>query len=93
MKRYFEKFGKHLKDCRKAAGLSQIEVARALRCRSTIHLNMGARDCLAPVRVLYKIAKLYSVAVEDLYDLLMQDSLKRTRLQLEDEIRKLAKAN
>jgi transcriptional regulator with XRE-family HTH domain len=85
--RYFEKFGHLLKKTRTAAGISQTEVARALRYDQQFISNWERGIAAPPVRVLHKIAKLYEVRVESLYELLMEDSLRRTRLQLEEQIR------
>ena len=89
--RYFERFGGYLKKSRVAATLSQATVASALRYDQQFISSWERGLSAPPVRVLRKIAGHYGVPLEELYDLLIEDSIRRTRMQLEDEIRKATK--
>jgi transcriptional regulator with XRE-family HTH domain len=90
-KRYFEKFGRHLKKARVAAKISQAAVARVLRYDQQFVSNWECGISTPPIRIMQRIARLYHCSVDELYELLMEDSLLRTRLQLEDEIRRFAR--
>jgi transcriptional regulator with XRE-family HTH domain len=89
--RYFETFGNFLREARLAAELSQAAVAQAFRFDQQLISNWERGLSAPPVRTLKKFAKLYGISVEDLYERLMEDSLRRTRLRLEAEIRRVAK--
>lgn len=89
--RYFAKFGQVLKEARVAAHLSQTTAASALNYDQQLLSHWERGLSAPPVRILRKIAKLYDIQVDDLYALLMEDSLRRTRLRLEEQIRKSAR--
>lgn len=87
-KHYFERFGAYLKEARAAAGLSQSEVAGSFQYDQQLISNWERGVSAPPVRLLRKLAKLYNVPVDDLYQMLLDDAVLRTRLRLESEFRK-----
>lgn len=79
-KRYFSDLGAHIARLRKERGMTQAELARAIGVsqQSQFAYELGERR--VSVLILAKIAKIFTVAVEDLIGLSKPERVRKGRL-------------
>lgn len=85
----FGRLGGFLRDSRIAAGLSQTEVARALKFKQQFISNWERGIASPPLRTLKVIAHLYRVPLSVIQKHLLEDSIERVRSDLKEEFRKV----
>ena len=67
---------KFLKEARIKSSLTQAEVANALRYKSVQFVSNWERGLRTPPgKTLVKLAKMYRISIEDLYDLLLEEKI------------------
>jgi len=72
-----------LKDSRVRCGLSQGDVAKQLGYTTPQYVSNWERGLATPSsRVLYKLAALYQVSADELYEILLRQVLERTEREL-----------
>lgn len=77
---------RYLKQKRLAAGLSQVEVAQKLGYTTSQFVSNWERGVAPPpVRTLRKLAQLYKVPANDLYELLLRVTLQKAEKDLQRE--------
>jgi transcriptional regulator with XRE-family HTH domain len=75
-----------LKEARSKAGLSQKDVSDELGYTTAQFVSNWERGLSTPPgRTLRKLAKLYKVGAEELYDVLLNETLNRVEVQLRKE--------
>ena len=78
--------GKFLQDARMRAGLSQKDVADDLGYQRAQYVSNWERGLTTPPgRTLRRLADLYQIPAEELYDVILEFMLKQTRVDLEKE--------
>ncbi|MEN0059427.1 MAG: helix-turn-helix transcriptional regulator [Bdellovibrio sp.] len=76
-------FAKFLKTKREASGLSQKQVAEALGYSTPQFISNWERGLSAPpMKIIKKLADLYRIPVEDVFNLLLQDTLQQVTLDM-----------
>ncbi len=79
-------FAQYLKKSRKATRLSQKQVAEALGYQSAQFVSNWERGISQPpMSTLARLAKLYAISADALFDSLVADTLARTRARLQQE--------
>lgn len=87
-KEQFVSIGRYLKDKRMDKGLSQIEVAKVLSCKSQFISNWERGLCTPPWEYLKTIVRLYQVPERDIMDFLLTEQEKMIRKNLGFKVKK-----
>lgn len=74
--------GEYLREKRIAAELSQIEVARILKCRSQFISNWERGDSAPPWRLLKVLVRIYRIEESEIMDFLLKEQTNFIRKQL-----------
>lgn len=74
--------GEYLREKRIAAELSQIEVARILKCRSQFISNWERGDSAPPWRLLKVLVRIYRIEESEIMDFLLKEQTIFIRKQL-----------
>lgn len=86
--RNFIQLGELLQKARLKAGLTQEYVARQLGYTHQFISNWERGISGPPCRLLRKIASIYGISASDLYDCLLEGTLRAVKTQLDNEFRK-----
>jgi transcriptional regulator with XRE-family HTH domain len=77
------KLAPFLKECRLKAGLSQKEVSEYLKYDTAQFISNWERGVSSPpVSILWKLASLYSISAQKLFDVVLAEELRLTTLNL-----------
>lgn len=80
-------FGRFLQDARTQAGLRQSDVASALGYKSAQFVSDWERDVSSPPGyVLRKLAEMYDLSMEEIYDSLVATRISRLKRELKEDL-------
>ena len=81
----FSALAPFLKDARVKAGLQQKDVADALGYTSVQFVSNWERGLRAPPgKTLIRLAKMYKISIDDLYQILLEERISQTKKELQD---------
>lgn len=87
-----EKLAKFLRSSREAKSLSQADVAKELGYSSPQFVSNWERGISSPpMDAIFKLAKIFDVQADAIYEVLLEESLERTKLNLQSEYNRLKK--
>lgn len=86
--RNFTQLGELLQKARTRAGLTQEDVAKELGYTHQFISNWERGISSPPCRLLRRIAAIYGISATELYDFLLEGTIRSVKAQLENEFRK-----
>lgn len=87
-----EKLAKFLRSSREAKALSQADVAKELGYSSPQFVSNWERGISSPpMDAIFKLAKIFDVQADLIYEVILEESLERTKLNLQTEYNRLKK--
>lgn len=89
-----EKLAKFLRSCREAKALSQADVAKELGYSSPQFVSNWERGISSPpMDSIFKLARIFELPADAIYEVLLEESIERTKLNLQSEYNRLKKKN
>lgn len=89
-----EKLAKFLRSSREAKSLSQADVAKELGYSSPQFVSNWERGISSPpMDAIFKLAKIFDLQADAIYEVLLEESLERTKMNLQSEYNRLKKKN
>lgn len=83
-------FAKYLKQKRELAGLSQKQVSEKLGYTTPQFISNWERGISTPpMKTVKKIAGLYSIPVDEIFNLLLQETLQQVTLDFKQKLKKI----